>query len=101
MAVAPTLDELEFLTKFETRTVLELDVEVRQSRILIGTRAALFLEVNAVLARKPQLEAPRFFAQPKINQRAHAYWKGWDGWPRWKKKRKLPVTLLVSASLSA
>jgi hypothetical protein len=51
--VAPTLDELEFLTEFETRAVLELDVEVRQSRILIGTRAALFLEVNAVLASKP------------------------------------------------
>jgi hypothetical protein len=65
------LDEFEFLAEFQTRAALEVDPEVGLSGILVGTRATLGSEVRAVLAREAQLEAVRFLAQPKVDQRAH------------------------------
>ena len=69
------LDELEFLAKFEARAVLQVDPKVGLGGILIGACAALRREMHAVLAGETQLEAPRFLAQPKIDQRAHGLLK--------------------------
>jgi len=70
---AADLDELEFLAEFQARTLLQIYVQVRVGRILVGTGAALGLEVHTVLAREAQLKALGLFAQLGVDRGAHAY----------------------------
>jgi hypothetical protein len=58
------LDQLEFFAEFQAFGALEINLEVGLGRIAVGAPATLRGKVHAVRARKAQLEARDFLAQP-------------------------------------
>lgn len=67
------LGQLEFFAEFQASDTLEIDLEVGEGGIFVGTCPAVRREVHAVLAGEAQLETPRFLAELGIDRRAHRY----------------------------